>query len=34
MNFDMFEKMYALLTELVYNILAIFGIERDAEGNF
>ena len=34
MDFTMFEKMYALLTELVYNILAIFGIERDENGNF
>ena len=34
MNFDMFEAMYKLLTKLVYEILAIFGIEKDAEGNF
>ena len=27
MNFTYFEDMYKLLTKLVYDILAIFGIE-------
>ena len=27
MDFGMFESMYKLLTKLVYDILAIFGVE-------
>lgn len=33
MKFDVFEKMYEYLWELIYNVLAIFGIEKNAEGN-
>lgn len=31
--FATFEAMYALLWECIYNILKIFGIEKDADGN-
>lgn len=31
--FETFEVMYAYLWELIYNILAIFGIEKNEEGN-
>ena len=33
MKFDVFEKMYELLWECIYNILAIFGVTKDEEGN-
>lgn len=33
MNFAFFEEMYAMFTEFIYNILAIFGITKDADGN-
>lgn len=29
MNFEMFESMYALLWELIYNVLGIFGVKLD-----
>ena len=31
--FETFEIMYAYLWECIYNILKIFGIEKDEEGN-
>lgn len=31
--FKTFEDMYAYLWELIYNILKIFGIEKNAEGD-
>ncbi len=31
--FETFEAMYALLWEAIYKILAIFGIEKNEEGN-
>ena len=30
---DAFKVMYAMLWEFIYNILAIFGITRDENGN-
>lgn len=33
MNFAMFEEMYAMFMEFIYNVLAIFGIEKNEEGN-
>ncbi len=33
MNFDALKEMYALLWEFIYNILAIFGITKDENGN-
>ena len=33
MNFEMFEKMYAMFMEFVYEVLAIFGIKKDENGN-
>ena len=29
MKFDIFEDMYAMLWECIYNILKIFGVELD-----
>lgn len=31
--FKTFEDMYAMLWDLIYKILAIFGIERNEEGD-
>lgn len=31
--FKTFEDMYAYLWELIYNILEIFGIVKDEDGN-
>lgn len=31
--FENLEAMYALLWEFIYKVLAIFGIEKDEEGN-
>ena len=33
MKFDVFETMYAYLWEFIYEVLAIFGITRDGNGN-
>lgn len=33
MKFDVFEEMYKYLWELIYNVLAIFGIVKNEEGN-
>ena len=33
MNFDLFEAIYAAVCDFVYAVLAIFGIEKDANGN-
>ena len=33
MNFAYFEEMYKMLWEFIYNVLKIFGIEKDEAGN-
>ncbi len=33
MNWDIFEDMYAYLMDFIYAVLAIFGIEKDEDGN-
>lgn len=33
MDFAFFEEMYAMLMEFIYNVLAIFGITKDANGD-
>ena len=33
MNFKVFEDMYKMLWALIYDILKMFGIEKNAEGN-
>lgn len=33
MNFEAFEAMYQMLWTAIYNILAIFGIVKDEDGN-
>ncbi len=33
MNFDALKEMYAYLWDFIYTVLAIFGIEKDEEGN-
>lgn len=33
MNFDYIKEMYAMLWDFIYEVLAIFGITRDANGN-
>lgn len=33
MKLEMFKEMYAMLWEFIYNVLAIFGIEKDENGN-
>ena len=33
MKFDVFETMYAYLWEFIYNVLKIFGSEKDEAGN-
>lgn len=33
MNFDALKEMYAYLWDFIYKVLAIFGIEKDEEGN-
>ena len=33
MNFAMFEEMYAMFMDFIYNVLAIFGIKKDENGN-
>jgi len=33
MNFDAFKEMYAMLWDFIYAVLAIFGIEKDENGN-
>ena len=33
MKFNVFETMYAYLWEFIYEILAIFGIKKDDNGN-
>lgn len=33
MDFAMLEKMYEMLWEFIYEVLAIFGITKDEEGN-
>lgn len=33
MEFDVLKDMYALLWDFIYTVLAIFGIEKDEEGN-
>lgn len=33
MDFSIFETMYEYLWEFIYKVLAIFGIEKDGEGN-
>lgn len=33
MNFDALKEMYAMLWDFIYAVLAIFGIEKDEEGN-
>lgn len=33
MKFDTIETMYQYLWDFIYKVLAIFGIEKDEEGN-
>ena len=33
MNFDALKAMYAMLWDFIYEVLAIFGITKDEEGN-
>ncbi len=33
MDFELFEDIYALVCDFIYKVLAIFGIEKDEEGN-
>ena len=33
MNFDFIKEMYAMLWDFIYNVLAIFGITKDENGN-
>ncbi len=33
MNFTAIEEMYAMLWDFIYAVLAIFGVEKDGEGN-
>ena len=33
MDFASFEAMYAMLMDFIYAVLAIFGIEKNEEGN-
>lgn len=33
MNFELFELMYKYFTEFLYNVLAIFGITKNEEGD-
>ena len=33
MNFDYLKAMYAMLWDFIYDVLKIFGIEKDEAGN-
>lgn len=33
MNFDYIKEMYAMLWDFIYEVLAIFGIKKDENGN-
>lgn len=33
MDLVLFEDIYALVCDFIYKVLAIFGIEKDADGN-